>query len=509
MNQSVRNLILFLSMCFAIKSFAMGKKIILSIGNNQYGGTGFKKLNYANSDAKKIYEYFKNLGFVGEPMWQDASYQATTTQLQAILNNKEIGVDDTVIIYFSGHGERKIEKGKVEKRLILSDSYYDKNGNLQNYIKSSDIVSILEKIRARRVALIMDSCKSGPFELPGNIKGRVGEHQSQFLVLSATTDSGNALEHSLLEGGVFTHFLIEAMKDKSTINQTLLGAYYDALYNTMEFTKDAEEGQQIPSKVTTEVGFAPIFVNSYVNEEAFKNVEVRYEKLGGLPKGGKIYVDNIKLNFRNKGDDFISFSKGGVKRLEVYDENNNLIHTRLITLEDGNQYTLGNLIGLPRTVALEIGAKKIRLDSNSYDGFTLRYKYLKNDWVYYVSMTSAKGKHSANYWGTNLNIDEQIYQAGLGVEINYPLFVLGWSEIGLKGQGELSYLYLKSTGDSFYFDRRNGFLKLPGSQATCGLRLKNGDFELSFSVGSGYYSNFRGEKLQTTSFELSGATYLW
>lgn len=75
--------------------------------------------------------------------------------------------DDTIIVYFSGHGTTE----KNEHYLIFSDTL----------VKTQQIIEVLEGIKAKSKILLLDCCFAGNFEVGGTAVFDISETADQFV----------------------------------------------------------------------------------------------------------------------------------------------------------------------------------------------------------------------------------------------------------------------------------------------------------------------------------------
>lgn len=137
-------------------SMTSGKYYSLLIGIDKYSGT-WVPLNNAVNDAKKIeevlmarYRFDKFITIFNE----QATRAAIFDKLEWLVEN--VTENDNVLIYYSGHGEFKVN---------LNKGYWvpsDANTNSpSSYISNNDIQTFLAAIKSRHTLMVSDACFSG------------------------------------------------------------------------------------------------------------------------------------------------------------------------------------------------------------------------------------------------------------------------------------------------------------------------------------------------------------
>jgi uncharacterized caspase-like protein len=147
---------------------------------------------------------------------------------------RSAGRDDTVIVYFAGHGApevdpRGVEKDGLAKYLIPSDA--DPDDLFSTALPMDDLQTIFDRIEAERVVAFLDSCYSGAaggrtfaakktravnvddlfLERLTRSKGRV--------IITAARPSEVSIELADLGHGVFTYYLTEGLKGAGDLNK--------------------------------------------------------------------------------------------------------------------------------------------------------------------------------------------------------------------------------------------------------------------------------------------------
>lgn len=146
----------------------LGKSWFFGIGINRY--KHFPNLNNAVKDVKDILKLLQNQydispGCILELYDEKATYRNIVQGFDRLEN--EVGKQDKVLIYYSGHGHLT-GKNKREKGFwIPSDAEKD---NKAHYIRNSTIRDYFESIDSLHTLLISDACFSGSLFMLGEYR---------------------------------------------------------------------------------------------------------------------------------------------------------------------------------------------------------------------------------------------------------------------------------------------------------------------------------------------------
>ena len=189
----------------------LGDLYLVSIGINQYPFLK-RNLEFAENDATTFHQLIKDLhgvSFNRVHHWllSDSSDILPTVRniKDALAKIKKARVEDTVIVYFAGHGEYQ---GK-DYFFLSSDSQQSNDKLLADTaVRWTDIQAVLNQTRGQRI-LVIDSCYSEKAYNPRLIKDA---HDEGIAVFTSTDDAYAAQEMQSLEHGVFTHALLKGLK---------------------------------------------------------------------------------------------------------------------------------------------------------------------------------------------------------------------------------------------------------------------------------------------------------
>lgn len=196
---------------------------LLAVGINRYKNSDLD-LNFAVPDAKGFTAYFgdkQSQLFRDVKKYelydQDASLAKISTTME-ILHNVPPG--DVVIIYIAGHGDILRDRWYFVPYELVNPENDDALWN--NGLSSATLQLMVARIGARRIFLLLDSCKSGAvldaFE--------EFDYQRSFAVLSraagihigtSTTRAQYAGELASLGHGMFTYVLLDGLGGKADV----------------------------------------------------------------------------------------------------------------------------------------------------------------------------------------------------------------------------------------------------------------------------------------------------
>ena len=208
-------------------------------GNSYY----FPKLSYCVKGTREMAEALRPMFpnqkiLVDRQVTHGAVYSAITSWLA------QAPEDATALIYYSGHGSRTPDRNNDE----IDD--YDETlvpwdyGSKREFITDDELHRWLSLLNTNQVVLIFDSCHSGTMErgvftanlVPGQEatvtepdlidgmdddfskpQGTKGTWWKQ-LIITACRARESAAESNLLENGILTHYLLEALDGKGDAN---------------------------------------------------------------------------------------------------------------------------------------------------------------------------------------------------------------------------------------------------------------------------------------------------
>ncbi|OPX71228.1 MAG: Caspase domain protein [Methanoregulaceae archaeon PtaB.Bin009] len=215
-------------------------KWAILVGINQY--LYDTNLNQAVNDANDMQDLLVNKClFPADQVIKLTDTQATKSAVKTAIKNLEshVNSNSVVVFYFSGHGNGVMpdtngdEKDNYDEYIAV----YESDGiDWTKCISDDELYSWLNALKSYRIIGIFDSCHSG-----GIVKGKSDDqtpHSSgqkdgfaedfvrelpkddwsggKFLMLMASDENEGSWDSSLLQNGVFTHFLLEGFSKIET-----------------------------------------------------------------------------------------------------------------------------------------------------------------------------------------------------------------------------------------------------------------------------------------------------
>lgn len=166
-----------------------------------------------------------------------------------------------VLIYFSGHGgpindQPPLDEADNQDELL---GVYNTNDTPQflNYVRDDDFKNQLAALETQNLAVILDACNSAGMEITNT-------HRA---VLAASREDQNSWESSELEHGVFTYYMLEAMRTPSSDTNGDSWLSVQEIYNYARgpvnnyVTSKEGVNQNLVLNLTQDVKVAPLFAS--------------------------------------------------------------------------------------------------------------------------------------------------------------------------------------------------------------------------------------------------------
>ncbi|MEM7624474.1 MAG: caspase family protein [Planctomycetota bacterium] len=248
---------------------------MIAIGINEYdtGNHGVPKLRYAVADAKAVSDSFaRNLGITGrhiELYDQEATRSNIIQALRKTLPGN-VSKQDTVVVFFSGHGAPEtlaggLGDGSAENLVrYLLPVEAEADNLIGSAIPMQDIARYFRLLPCERLIFLADTCYSGGIAEGGRtvsaegvaLKGvamstvSIVERASGQgrVILTASKDNEIAHEKQELGHGVFTYHLVEGLDGAADTNgnqQVTVREIYRYVAAEVPRTTDGSQHPQI------------------------------------------------------------------------------------------------------------------------------------------------------------------------------------------------------------------------------------------------------------------------
>lgn len=210
-----------------------GKKYALLIGISRYQEPEINDLEYADADARSLYEFLQQPsagGFSKDDMLLLANEDATLASIQNSLTEfvARASANDLLLIFFAGHGapDRTAEQNLY---VIAHDTQVENMSNtalsmprLLNYIE--------QNVRSKRVVMLMDTCHSAGLYATSNrdftnnltnqyLENMLYSEEGRAVITSSDVNQRSKESSKWGNGhGVFTYYLLEGLKGNADLN---------------------------------------------------------------------------------------------------------------------------------------------------------------------------------------------------------------------------------------------------------------------------------------------------
>ncbi len=245
---------------------AQGDLYALVVGVSKYRHPKITDLKLSAQDAKSFAEFLKTQTKLFKDIHVTVlvNDQATKAEIERNLyyELRKVGKDDTVILFFSGHGtDDPFIPG--EFYFVASDSVPE---NLQGTAVRMTGLRFLKLLEAKRLLLIADACHAGGFSpdaskaLAPSLNKFMGEFldSSGRVIITSSKPDEYSLELPQLNNAVFTHCLLQGLKGEADRNLDGIVTVREAYDYVYAHTKDLTSGAQHPQFEGRVVGAFPV-----------------------------------------------------------------------------------------------------------------------------------------------------------------------------------------------------------------------------------------------------------
>jgi uncharacterized caspase-like protein len=233
------------------------------IGVGRYQSTDIPSLRYTVSDAESLYQILVGPGgFRKEHVLLITDKTEKTPTLRNIkwalgtFLARSAKKDDTVLIFFAGHGapeidQRGVERDGLAKYLIPSDA--DPDDLYSTALPMDEMQTIFGRVEAERMVVFLDACYSGAAggRTFSSKKTRAANLDDQFLerltrskgraIITASRPSEVSIELPELGHGIFTYYLVQGLKGAADLNK-------DGIITVQELYEYVEQQVSVKSR---------------------------------------------------------------------------------------------------------------------------------------------------------------------------------------------------------------------------------------------------------------------
>ncbi len=211
------------------------------IGVGRYQSTDIPSLRYSVADAEALYQVLLGPGGFRKDhvlLLSDKSEKPPTLRnIKWALGTflaRSAKKDDTVVIFFAGHGapevdQRGVERDGLAKYLIPADA--DPDDLYSTALPMDEMQTIFSRVEAERMVVFLDACYSGAAggRTFSAKRTRATNLDDQFLerltrskgraIITASRTSEVSMELAELGHGIFTYYLVEGLKGAADLNK--------------------------------------------------------------------------------------------------------------------------------------------------------------------------------------------------------------------------------------------------------------------------------------------------
>jgi hypothetical protein len=222
-----------------------GNLLGLCVGVSQYKDKDLN-LKFADADATElaaalnrqrgIYQSAKVASLTNE----QATAENVTTALDRLLG--QTSRDDTVVLFFSGHGWRADERS-----FYFATHEVDRQNITETALPWNEVVRRLAKLseQSKRVIVLLDACHSGSAATNEEMVKAILSANAGVLVLASSKGSEVSLENDEWKHGIFTKALLESVSGQASPQQKQV-TLWDFVVYVRRRVKELTEGAQNP-----------------------------------------------------------------------------------------------------------------------------------------------------------------------------------------------------------------------------------------------------------------------
>jgi hypothetical protein len=197
------------------------KGYALLIGIADYANA--RNLYKTTTDARDFHDTLAQSGYLQKNIELLVDHQATKAAICKALEHLAqcVEQDDTVVLFFSGHGVRKEGISGSDEYLCPVET--DWNDLENSCISSYELTTALRSIQARRLVVFLDACHSGGVGEPKRLSPFIKHGFSESTYTNFSEGEGRVIFSSCkadevswelpgMRNGLFTHYLLEGLR---------------------------------------------------------------------------------------------------------------------------------------------------------------------------------------------------------------------------------------------------------------------------------------------------------
>lgn len=285
------------------------RRFAVVVGIDVYEDPAFSALRHAERDATAMADVLSlsDTGGFDQVIRLVGPGEATRERVFAALRElrSELRRQDSVLVYFSGHGTRQLTGTEWHRFLLPHDARVADLA--RTAIDLTDLQSFLRRLPAQRMTLVVDACFHGDGKSvgtqdvpsatlePPSVSPPVSGLQVGEAHLLATTSGRPAREDDRLGHGVYTYFLLEAMQwgfQRADADGDGVLTPWEAHDYARGRTLTATDGAQVPEAAIRTVGEGDLVLagNARRRRDVERSLIYLYDSRSGLD-GARVFVD--------------------------------------------------------------------------------------------------------------------------------------------------------------------------------------------------------------------------
>lgn len=234
------------------------KRWAVVIGIGDYRSPDIPDLKYAAADAQAIYDFLTSPAagpFEKERvlLLKDAHATGAAMREALFVFLQQADWDDLVVIYFAGHGAP--DPARPDNLYLLPHDADLKSLAATGFPMWDVKTALRRQIASERVVVIADACHSAGAREGLGAENAISEGFSELftpsrrLVMTAADANEFSLEDARWGGhGVFTHFLLEALKGAGDLDRNGIVTFTEAFDFVSRKVVEATQGRQNPQR---------------------------------------------------------------------------------------------------------------------------------------------------------------------------------------------------------------------------------------------------------------------
>jgi tetratricopeptide (TPR) repeat protein len=291
-------------------SIPRGYALIIGISEYQHLAAQFQ-LQYPSRDAESIYSVLisqQGGSFRAQNVHKLIGKEATLANMRRELEEwlpSVAGEDDTVLIYFAGHGFIFEGKGYLAPHDFRTDNIPG-----TGYPMASLGAVVGSKIKAKNKVLLTDACHSGAIT-PGadtqNVSSALLNLNRSVFSLTASRDREQSFESPDWGGGhgIFTYYVVKGLEGEADENRDARVTADELAEYARRNVRDATGGKQNPTsdRGSFDPNLLLSFVprNQMVNAASLSKLEYGTLIFESNLEGVEVFVDGESKGIMNKG----------------------------------------------------------------------------------------------------------------------------------------------------------------------------------------------------------------